>query len=136
MSQEQLAAQRQDFGSAKEKSFKRKVKVEKQSYLAKMTSAEQTKEERIDNEQRLAEYKLTRRLSALEKKDAVKKSMMQSQRKLDSYRMQKIQAVSSSLENECTDFALLQMQKLRMSNSPGLPLWPWTRQFYDHDLHV
>ena len=136
VSQEQLAAQRQDFGSAKEKSFKRKVKVEKQSYLAKMTSAEQTKEERIDNEQRLAEYKLTRRLSALEKKDAVKKSMMQSQRKLDSYRMQKIQAVSSSLENECTDFALLQMQKLRMSNSPGLPLWPWTRQFYDHDLHV
>ncbi len=96
MSQEQLAAQRQDFGSAKEKSFKRKVKVEKQSYLAKMTSAEQTKEERIENEQRLAEYKLTRRLSALEKKDAVKKSMMQSQRKLDSYRMQKIQAVSVS----------------------------------------
>lgn len=96
MSQEQLAAQRQDFGSAKEKSFKRKVKVEKQSYLAKMTSAEQTKEERIENEQRLAEYKLTRRLSALEKKDAVKKSMMQSQRKLDSYRMQKIQAVSIS----------------------------------------
>lgn len=95
LSQEQLAAQRQDFGSAKEKSFKRKVKVEKQSYLAKMTSAEQTKEERVENEQRLAEYKLTRRLSALEKKDAVKKSMMQSQRKLDSYRMQKIQAVSS-----------------------------------------
>ncbi len=59
-----------------------------------MTSAEQTKEERIENEQRLAEYKLTRRLSALEKKDAVKKSLMQSQRKLDSFRMQKIQAVS------------------------------------------
>ena len=136
VSQEQLAAQRQDFGSAKEKSFKRKVKVEKQSYLAKMTSAEQTKEERIENEQRLAESKLTRRLSALEKKDAVKKSMMQSQRKLDSYRMQKIQAVSSSLENECPDVALLQMQKLCMSKSPGLPLWLWTRQFYDHDLHV
>ncbi len=48
VSQEQLAAQRQDFGTAKETSFKRKVKVEKQSYLAKMTSAEQTKEERID----------------------------------------------------------------------------------------
>lgn len=59
-----------------------------------MTSAEQTKEERIENEQRLAEYKLTRRLSVLEKKDAVKKSEMKSQRKLDSFRMQKIQAVS------------------------------------------
>jgi len=139
VSQEQLAAQRQDFGTAKETSFKRKVKVEKQSYLAKMTSAEQTKEERIENEQRLAEYKLTRRLSALEKKDAVKKSMMQSQRKLDSYRMQKIQAVSfipSLLLYECADIVSLQMQKLRMSNSPGLSLWPWTRRFYDHDLHV
>ena len=64
--------------------------------MAKMTSAEQTKEERLENEQRLAEYKLTHRLSALEKKDAVKKSMMKSQRKLDSYRMQKIQAVSAA----------------------------------------
>lgn len=64
-----------------------------------MTSAEQTKEERIENEQRLAEYKLTRRLSAMEKKDAVKKSMMQSQRKLDSYRMQKIQAVSAPAQS-------------------------------------
>ena len=91
--QNELAAQRQDFGFAKEKSFQKKVKVEKQAYIAKMTSAEQTKEEKLENEQRLAEYKLTRRLSALEKKDAVKKSMMKSQRKLDSYRMQKIQAV-------------------------------------------
>ena len=92
--QSELAAQRQDFGFAKEKSFQKKVKVEKQAYIAKMTSAEQTKEEKLENEQRLAEYKLTRRLSALEKKDAVKKSMMKSQRKLDSYRMQKIQAVT------------------------------------------
>lgn len=94
MLQNELAAQRQDFGFAKEKSFQKKVKLEKQAYIAKMTSAEQTKEEKFENEQRLAEYKLTRRLSALEKKDAVKKSMMKSQRKLDSYRMQKIQAVS------------------------------------------
>ena len=62
--------------------------------MAKMTSAEQTKEERVENQQRLAEYKMTRRLNAMEKKDAVKKSMLQSQRKLDSLRMQKIQAVS------------------------------------------
>ena len=91
--QSELAAQRQDLGFAKEKSFQKKVKVEKQAYLAKMTSAVQTKEERLENEQRLAEHKLTCRLSALEKKDAVKKSMMKSQRKLDSYRMQRIQAV-------------------------------------------
>lgn len=91
--QDELAAQRQDFGAAKERSFRNKVKVEKQAYLAKMTSAEQTKEERIENQQRLAEYKLTKRLSALEKKDAVRKSMLQSQRKMDSFRMQKIQAV-------------------------------------------
>ena len=85
------------------------MKVEKQAYLAKMNSAEQTKEERVENQQRLAEYKLTRRLSALEKKDAVKKSMVQSQRKLDSFRMQKIQAVSVSVHNfpECSlTFAL------------------------------
>lgn len=92
--QSELAAQRQDFGSAKEKSFQKKVKVEKRAYMAKMTSAVQTKEERLENEQRLAEYKLSHRLSALEKKDAVKKSMMKSQHKLDSYRMQRIQAVS------------------------------------------
>ena len=67
-----------------------------------MTSAEQTKEERIENEQRLAEYKLTRRLSVLEKKDAVKKSEMKSQRKLDSFRMQKIQAVSGLLAEQRT----------------------------------
>lgn len=91
--QEELAAQRQDFGSAKEKSFKKKVKVERQNYLAKMTSAEQTKEERIENEQRLAEFKLTRRLSALEKKETVKKQLELSQRKMDSHRMQKIKAV-------------------------------------------
>lgn len=116
MSQEQLAAQRQDFGTAKEKSFKRKVKVEKQSYLAKMTSAEQTKEERIENEQRLAEYKLTRRLSAMEKKDAVKKSMMQSQRKLDSYRMQKIQAVSAPAQSVC--HALFLTAFIALGNKP------------------
>lgn len=92
--QTELAAQRQDFGSAKEKSFQKKVKVEKRAYMAKMTSAVQTKEERLENEQRLAEYKLSHRLNALEKKDAVKKSMMKSQHKLDSYRMQRIQAVS------------------------------------------
>ena len=93
LAQEELAAQRQDFGSAKEKSFKKKVKVERQNYLAKMTSAEQTKEERIENEQRLAEFKLTRRLSALEKKETVKKQLELSQRKMDSHRMQKIKAV-------------------------------------------
>ena len=92
--QDELAAQRQDFGAAKERSFRNKVKIEKQTYLAKMTSAEQTKEERVENQQRLAEYKMTRRLNAMEKKDAVKKLMLQSQRKLDSLRMQKIQAVS------------------------------------------
>lgn len=91
--QEELAAQRQEFGSAKELSFKKKVKVERQNYLAKMSSAEQTKEERIENEQRLAEFKLTRRLSALEKKEAVKKQLELSQRKQDSHRMQKIKAV-------------------------------------------
>lgn len=95
--QSELAAQRQDFGVTKEKSFQKKVKVEKQAYMAKMTSAVQTKEERLENEQRLAENKLARRLSALEKKDAVKKSMMKSQRKLDSYRMQRIQAVSRAV---------------------------------------
>ena len=58
-----------------------------------MTSAEQTKEERIENEQRLAEFKLTRRLSALEKRETVKKQLELSQRKMDSHRMQKIKAV-------------------------------------------
>ena len=107
--QDELAAQRQDFGAAKERSFRNKVKIEKQIYLAKMTSAEHTKEERVENQQRLAEYKMTRRLNALEKKDAVKKSMLQSQRKLDSLRMQKIQAVSA---RTCFNIACIVLQQL------------------------
>lgn len=114
--QTELAAQRQDFGSAKEKSFQKKVKVEKRAYMAKMTSAVQTKEERLENEQRLAEYKLSHRLNALEKKDAVKKSMMKSQHKLDSYRMQRIQATHADYEHrlqEEVNARLLKEQELQ-----------------------
>lgn len=125
--QNELAAQRQDFGFAKEKRFQKKVKLEKQAYIAKMTSAEQTKEEKFENEQRLAEYKLTRRLSALEKKDAVKKSMMKSQRKLDSYRMQKIQAVSHAT----LVFGYCQCDLMELLNVDV----PWLLRRLQHGFH-
>ena len=128
--QNELAAQRQDFGFAKEKSFQKKVKVEKQAYIAKMTSAEQTKEEKLENEQRLAEYRLTRRLSALEKKDAVKKSMMKSQRKLDSYRMQKIQAVSyATFSLHCT----INNEGLLRASAPAVLLGSLSGQLHHND---
>ena len=69
------------------------MRTERRFYREKLTSAEQTKQERQDALRILAESRLMSRMTALERKQSVRRAEAKTQSKLDRWRLEKVKEV-------------------------------------------
>ena len=73
------------------------MRTERRFYREKLTSAEQTKQERQDALRILAESRLMSRMTALERKQSVRRAEAKTQSKLDRWRLEKVKEVKHQL---------------------------------------
>lgn len=73
------------------------MRIERRFYREKLTSAEQTKQERQDAARILAESRLMTRMTALERKQSVRRAEAKTQSKLDRWRLEKVKEVKRQL---------------------------------------
>ena len=74
-----------------------RVRTERRFYREKLTSAEQTKQERQDALRVMAESRLMSRMTALERKQSVRRAEAKTQSKLDHWRLEKVKEVKHQL---------------------------------------
>ena len=73
------------------------MRTERRFYREKLSSAEQTKQERQDALRILAESRLMSRMTALERKQSVRRAEAKTQSKLDRWRLEKVKEVKHQL---------------------------------------
>ena len=73
------------------------MRTERRFYRQKLSSAEQTKQERQDALRILAESRLMSRMTALERKQSVRRAEAKTQSKLDRWRLEKVKEVKLQL---------------------------------------
>lgn len=118
----EIERQKQTNLQLKEEILRNKTEQENKIWADKVTTVQQSKEEKAEFEKMLAESKLLSRKEALEQKEAVRKAQEEARRKIETLKIQKLQMVGHAF---VCRMCMLHASHASMCPS-GLPAQCWS----------